>query len=189
MYVDRKEPTIEFYITPDCNQKCEYCYLQKYKESLYPKDIRDSKVIIENLKKVLQWCIDSKFVSLGDIDMFSGEIWGYPLGDAVLDTVLEYLDKGLSLKKITIPTNASFVMFDSMCEKQKEYKKRFMEKGVDLCYSISIDGALVDKQERAFNSDEQTKKKNDDYYDRMFSFARSQRVCFHPMLASRSARY
>ena len=46
----RMVPRLELDITPDCNKKCEYCYLQKYKDQLYPKDIRERDNIIKNLQ-------------------------------------------------------------------------------------------------------------------------------------------
>ena len=39
---------IELYITPECNQKCTYCYLQKHMEDLYPKEIRNKEQILKN---------------------------------------------------------------------------------------------------------------------------------------------
>ena len=48
-------PGIEFYITSVCNQKCSYCYLVKYGDKLYPKEIRDKDTIIRNMELVFEY--------------------------------------------------------------------------------------------------------------------------------------
>lgn len=74
--------TLEFFITPQCNQHCDYCYLVKNGNKLYPKEIRDNKTILNNLKAYLDYLIEVKHITtIPRIDLFSGEIWGWPLGN------------------------------------------------------------------------------------------------------------
>ena len=41
---------IEFIVRPECNQKCEYCYITQHGEELYPKEKRvNNKTILKNL--------------------------------------------------------------------------------------------------------------------------------------------
>lgn len=38
-----RDSSLELFITPQCNQSCEYCYLAKNKDLLYPEEIRDEE--------------------------------------------------------------------------------------------------------------------------------------------------
>ena len=44
---------LELFITSDCNKNCEYCYLQKNKDLLYPKEYNDFTIIKNNCKILL----------------------------------------------------------------------------------------------------------------------------------------
>ena len=48
-YSLRNDANLEIFITPSCNQHCEYCYLVKY-DGLYPKEINNKDTILNNLK-------------------------------------------------------------------------------------------------------------------------------------------
>ena len=52
---------LELFITPTCNQKCEYCYLQRHINDLYPKENNNRETIIKNFKHVLDWCVEEDF--------------------------------------------------------------------------------------------------------------------------------
>ena len=99
--------TLELYITPECNQNCEYCYLVKNRDEIYPKEIRDHDTIIHNLEILLNY-YQSQGFALPRIDLFSGEIWGYGLGNKVLNTLLNAIRHGLRIEEIVIPSNMSF---------------------------------------------------------------------------------
>ena len=44
----RDQYFLELYITASCNQSCQYCYLNRFGDKIYPKEIRDNKEIISN---------------------------------------------------------------------------------------------------------------------------------------------
>ncbi len=73
---------VELIITPECNLKCEYCYLNKHKDKLYPKEIRDNKDIINNLKALLNYFIE-KNITPKKFELYSGEIWGTDFSEAI----------------------------------------------------------------------------------------------------------
>ena len=50
---------LELYLTSSCNQKCEYCYLAKYENKLYPQHLNNENNIINNLKIILEWIIEN----------------------------------------------------------------------------------------------------------------------------------
>ena len=54
-------PCVEFIITPVCNKQCEYCYLVKYGDELYPKELRDQDTIFHNLKLMLTYFKENHF--------------------------------------------------------------------------------------------------------------------------------
>jgi sulfatase maturation enzyme AslB (radical SAM superfamily) len=100
---------LELFITPTCNQKCEYCYLQRHINDLYPKENNNRETIIKNFKHVLDWCVEEDF-NLPNLDLYSGEIWHTSFGLELLDIAFDYIaNKGLRCNKVSIPTNATFL--------------------------------------------------------------------------------
>lgn len=176
-------PGIELYITSECNQKCEYCYLVRYGDELYPKEIRDEKQIIKNLEIFLSFFLKNN-LSSPELDIFSGEILGTKLGDKVLDILLKYAKKGLDIPLIIIPTNCSFMLVDKKVEKMQFYIDEFNKCGVKISLSASIDGLIVDNQCRSFNDNTLNEKRNQAFYDRLIEFITKNNGGFHPMLSA-----
>ena len=173
-----KVPYLDIFITSKCNQKCSYCYLQKYEE-LYPKDIQNNDKIIKNITLYFDYLLEKECNYLKRLDLFSGEIWGWPLGNAIFDLLLNYLKKGFKIKEIIIPSNCSFCLDDSLLKVIDYYINQFKLYGTNLFFSISMDGYVIDKQSRPFVS----KEKTDDYYNRIFKFAKFYDFGFHPMIS------
>ena len=59
-YSLRNDANLEIFITPSCNQHCEYCYLVKY-DGLYPKEINNKDTILNNLKILYDYIIEQKY--------------------------------------------------------------------------------------------------------------------------------
>ena len=112
---------IEFYITNQCNQHCEYCYLYN-NYNIYPKEATEAKIILNNLTMVFNWLIENNYY-IQTIDYFSGEIWHTQLGLDILDLTFKALQNGLQVKRIMIPTNGSFIMNDAIKQKIQNYIK------------------------------------------------------------------
>lgn len=172
---------LELFITPSCNQACSYCYLQQFGDKIYPKEIRDSKIIISNLHKLLNYYLENKY-HLKRVDLFSGEIWGYPFGNEILEILLEYIKKGLDIKLMIIPSNCSFCRNKEMIKVINDYIERFDELDCRVCFSCSMDGLFVDPLNRPFLNDDKTAMKT--YYQDMFSFIKQHEFGFHPMIAA-----
>ena len=163
------DANLELYVTAACNQNCEYCYLVRHEE-LYPRDAMKPETIKGNLRIFLDWCLEQGF-SFNQVDFFSGEIWHGPFGWDVLDILLEYIRRGLRVKTVMIPTNASFVLSDRAVTEIANRIQDYGDAGCRLQFSGSIDGALSDGITRRGNDDNLTEKKSgDDFYDRFFSF-------------------
>ena len=174
-----EETALELYLTANCNQKCEYCYLQKYKDGLYPREYDKKEKVLSNLKILLQWIIDNGY-AIPKIELYSGEIWEYEYGREVLQILYDYVDKGLVVNHIMIPSNCSFLRNEEATGYIQRYINNFKKKGVRLSFSISVDGKIVEDISRPYNDGS---GKEDDFYERMFLFAAHNEYYFHPMVA------
>lgn len=176
------DANLELFVTADCNQKCEYCYLVK-NEALFPKGLRQPEAIKQNLRIFLDWCVKQGF-SFHQVDLFSGEIWHGPFGWAVLDILLEYIRAGLRVETVMIPTNGSFVLNDRAVQEMANRIEDFGNAGCRLQLSGSIDGGMSDGVTRKGNDAELTEEKNGpEFYDRFFSFWKRFGFLFHPMVS------
>ncbi len=182
------DSNLELYVTAACNQKCEYCYLVRHKE-LYPREAMEPETIKKNMEIFLGWCLEQGF-SFNKIDLFSGEIWHYKFGWEILDILLSYIRRGLRVKSVMIPTNASFVLSDRAAVEIMNRIEDYGNAGCCLQFSGSIDGGLSDGITRKGNDSQLTGEKNsDDFYDRFFSFWRQFGFLFHPMVSAENVKY
>ena len=172
---------LEMYLTPECNQGCEYCYLFKHKDDIYPKEIRDNATIINNVKILLDYCLEKK-LNIPTLDLFSGEIWGFPFGNKILDIIFDYIEKGLKVGSILIPSNCSFVYNKDLIKVIENYIVKFQKINVRLAFSISYDGPYLDKLQRPVL--QKSIEKNDSYINALFTFAKKHGFGFHPMIGS-----
>lgn len=168
---------LELYITPNCNKKCTYCYLQKNKDYIYPKELRDEELILNNLEILLDYYLKINWVP-HRLDLFSGEIWGYQFGNKVLDIILKYVEKGLKFADILIPSNGSFCEHKEIIEIINDYISKFALAGTNLKFSISYDGMIVDELQRPYFKG----KSKDDFILNVFTFCRQHKFGFHPMI-------
>lgn len=182
------DSNLELYVTAACNQNCEYCYLVRHEE-LYPREAMDPGTISRNLRIFLDWCMEQGF-SFHQVDLFSGEIWHSPFGWEILDILLSYIRRGLSIETVVIPTNASFVLSDRAAAEMANRIEDYGSAGCRLQLSGSIDGGMSDPVTRKGNDDGLTLEKNtDDFYDRFFSFWRRFGFVFHPMVSAENVKY
>lgn len=184
---DKKNKFLELYVTGDCNQKCDYCYLVKYGDQIYPKDIRKPEQILKNLRILLDYLLDKKLIPFR-IDLFSGEILGTKLGNSIFDILLEYLEKGFLFKQLSIPSNMSFCLNEKSIEIVDDYIEKFGNFDCHVSISCSMDGLIVDKINRPFNKNTD-KLKTADYYKRIIGFCTRHGYGYHPMIAANSLKY
>lgn len=173
---------VELYITSQCNQKCEYCYLVKYPD-LYPKEFLDPTLIKDNLKIFYDWVLANGFV-IPQIEFYTGEIWHSKFGTDILDITLEYLANGMQVRQFMIPSNCSFLKNYKQATLIQNYIERFKYVGSNLVFSISIDGKIVDNDIRPNVNPKITH--TDEFYDMAFSFSKRNGFGFHPMVAAAS---
>lgn len=178
---------VEIYITAKCNQKCEYCYLQNFESSLYPPEADNHDKIIKNLKAFFDWLLENNY-QIPSIEYYGGEIWHSSFGMEILDITLDYIDKGLRLPNgILLPTNGTFLESDKWTQEMQNRINAFRSRNVELVISISIDGKVVEEAERPRKNG--ARQDLDEWYDKVFTFAKKNHYGFHPMLSAKSAKY
>lgn len=176
-----QESCLEIFITSSCNQKCKYCYLHDNK-NLYPPEINDKSLILSNLDILCNW-IESRQFFIQKVELYSGEIWHNTYGLEVLEILYNHLSKLRWTNQIVIPSNCSFVLDETQLAKIQRYINKFMKIGIALCFSISVDGAPVEEMMRPLNSNI---VKTEEFYERLFLFAKHNTFYFHPMIAAES---
>ena len=78
---------------------------------LYPVEYNKPELIIQNLEKICEWVLTNNF-NIPCLDLFSGDIWDTPLGWQVLQTIYNYVMKGMHIGHVLIASNCSFVAND-----------------------------------------------------------------------------
>lgn len=174
--------SLELYITPECNQACKYCYLIKHKNEIYPKELQDHEQILKNIDDLLNY-LTLTDKSLPRIELFSGEIWGYPFGNKIFDIILKYLNQGLKIKSIIIPTNGSFCQNEKIVAIINNYIFEFMKLKCRLIFSLSYDGIILDNLNRPSINSQVFDKNNNKYINNLFLFAKRNEYGFHPMIS------
>ena len=174
---------LELYITPKCNLKCSYCYLNKYGSQLYPYDITDENMIIKNLEIILDWIIKNNYY-IDCIELFSGEIWHTEFGLNILLKIYDYIDKYKFVNSIGIPSNMCFLLDDCQTDKIQNIINMFSNKDVRLFFSASIDGMIVEDNTRPFKYDYSVR--DEEFYNKLFEFSIKNNFGFHPMVSAHS---
>lgn len=175
---------VEFFVTSVCNQNCEYCYLARHGDELYPKEFRNIDTILNNEKIVLEYFLDRNFC-ISELDLFSGEIWGMKFGNEVLNIILEYVKKGLNIKSVMIPSNCSFVLNDNSLKIMQAYIDEFRKYKTELKFSASVEGKYLEDKTRPYNnSNINERKKSDEFYSKLFNFCVKNSYGFHPMVSA-----
>lgn len=174
--------SIELFLTANCNQKCEYCYLVKNRENLYPREIDQPEIILKNLQIFLQYLLKKEY-GVKDIHLFSGEIWASDFGMKVFELLLSYCKHSKNPPmSISIPSNGSFILSEKYFSKIQTIIKNFEYYGTRLVFSISVDGPLLEPENRSFIDEKKNEIRNNEYYEQLFKFCEEHSYGFHPMV-------
>ena len=179
---------VELYITSECNLKCEYCYLSKHGDELYPKEIRNQDLILQNLQILLKHFFEEKYI-IQKLELFSGEIWGTSFSDNIFNIILNSIKEGLSIKEIIIPSNMTFITSENATKNIQEWIDKYKTIQTDLVFSASIDGLYIEDLSRPFIDSSKNGLRDEDYYEKLFSFCKKNNFGFHPMISSSNAKY
>lgn len=166
---------LELIVRPECNQRCEYCYIARYGKELYPLEQRLSKEqTLNNIKMILDWVFNTKNLYINHWELFAGDLFYDDLYFDLIDMFAEFLrekqDQYPSVFKrypglILTPSNFSFIHSPEKKIKLEQYIKDFQEEfNWELGFSISTDGKYgIDTREQTPLSDE--------YFDSLFQWS------------------
>lgn len=180
------EKTLELFITPTCNQNCSYCYLVKYNDKLYPKEINDFPTILKNMEILLNYFIDQDYY-VPEMTIFTGEIWHSQFGLDILELLYKKIQEGFQTDYILIPSNCSFLLDKKQTGKIQQLIERYRDIHVCLTFSISVDGMPIEELSRPMN--DKTKKRTEEFYQSVFDFAKHNNFYFHPMVSAYNVKY
>ena len=166
---------VELIVRPECNQKCEYCYVARYGKELYPIDQRISREqILINIRLILDWVFNTQSLYINHWEFFAGDLFYDDLYFDIIDIFAEFLrdkiDQYPSVFEkypgiILTPSNFSFIRSPEKKERLEQYIKDFQKEfNWELGFSISTDGKYgIDTREQIPLSDE--------YFDTLFQWS------------------
>lgn len=182
---------IELIVRPECNQKCEYCYITKYGDQLYPKETRVSREqTLKNIEMFLEYLYEKKYF-INRWELFAGDLFFDNLYFDILDLFKKYFNKIKEnfsylledkIVEIVTPTNFSFILSDKKNEKinkLENYIENFRQMNIILGFSWSTDGKYaVDIREK--------KEIPEEYWDKVFALVKKYNFGIHPMISFES---
>lgn len=179
---------LEFIIRPECNQKCEYCYIYQHGSELYPLRL-DKKETLNNLDIMLDYIFNIRKNYCYELELFAGDMFY----DGIFFDILDIFEKYFNILNekysyifqktttIIIPSNLHWVVdIPEYIDKFLEYQERFMNKfSTKIVFSWSTDGLYaVSSREKENLSQE--------YFDKIIDFCIKTNSGCHPMLSADS---
>lgn len=171
---------LEIMITGACDLKCKYCYYTRYGNQLYPPSIRKPSLITKNLKMLFEY-LEQNNLFPWEIDLFSGEPFATQLGFDALEIMVDFYRRNNIEGRVVIPTNFSFLFDEKKTQQVIDLKNKGESYNIDIILSASIDGKYIEAENRPFRDG---KIRTDEYYDKVFKFAKDYKCGFHPMVYS-----
>jgi len=173
--------SLEIFFNDKCNLACKYCYLQRFGDGLYPKELQDGKRLLDNLEMFLNW-MDEKGYVPNHIEIFSGEVFIQDAGWKAIDMILDrYKDREKKPEFLVVPTNFTFMLSPDLTKKVEDMLEKSHAVGLPIGLSASFDGKYCESN-RPFKSGKEIR--GDEYYDKVFEFAKRWGTGFHPMVYS-----
>lgn len=173
---------MELIIRKECNQQCEYCYIYKHGDELYPNKVTKKDILI-NVDLILDFVYNKRKNYFYNIELFAGDLFYDNIFFDIMDIFEKYFkqikkEEPILFKKTTrimVPTNLAFVYDNSdKCDKIIQYCENFAKYNIELCFSWSTDGP--------FGAETREKKDlPEDYFDKIFEFVGKIGAGLHPM--------
>lgn len=190
---------VNLIIRQECNQQCEYCYMYKFGDQLYPKHLTKEETI-HNTHLILDYILQKKKVIPIIWELFAGDLFFDDLFFDIMDAIDEEFQKIYDVypeiftanqkffkdtteRLIIVPSNLRFV-YDKpqVAEKVLKYIAYFREKyNYRIMFSWSTDGPYVADAREKINLPE-------DYFDVLFDFCVKAEAGAHPMIAPENVK-
>ena len=187
---------IELVIHADCNQTCEYCYIYKYGDQLYPKANRCSREqILKNIQMLCDYWFENEVFPYS-FSLFAGDLFYDDFFYDVVNIIYNFY-KNIEIKYpdfvqiireksnnpdypiIVVPCNFSFCRHKEKIIRLENLIEQY-KNDIDLAFGFSYSGDgkyVTDTRERTEVSDE--------LYDTIFSLMKRQPMFgAHPMIAA-----
>lgn len=177
------ERHLEIILSPKCNLKCKYCYVNRYYDKIFNFKDGDQNKILNNLQVVLDWYTNNDFIC--NIEIFSGELFAQELGFLAMDMIYDHFkDKVKKPKKILIPSNFTFLHSDDLTIRVENIINKFSIIGIDVILSCSFDGLYCQKNRpKKEDLDIEIPFIQDNIFiEKMFRFCKKNQFLFHPMI-------
>lgn len=182
---------LELIIRPECNQKCDYCYITQHGNELYPIEERvDNLTLLNNLKILLDY-LNYRQCYIKHWDLFAGDLFYDDFFFEIMDIFYNYF-KELSVKNIKIfkeeisdimiPCNFSFCHSKEKVNKVQEYIDKFKQLKVSLRFSWSHDGYYGIKVR-------EKRELNQEFYNNVFNFLQYNGLGAHGMISYENIDY
>jgi|WetSurSiteA1Bulk_404760.scaffolds.fasta_scaffold00566_10 hypothetical protein len=180
---------LELQLNSNCNLNCKYCYYAKYGDKLYPKEISNPSIVLNNLSTLLNWLEKNHYFPA--FELFSGEVFSQEVGFQAVEILVNWLIKNKDLipmdknwydliGRITIPTNFSWILDKEKVDKIDWLMQKAKDNKISLWLSISEDGKFCNEN-RPFKDGT---IRTEEYYRDIFLFAKKWGLSFHPMIYS-----
>lgn len=178
------ERTLELYPTTACNTNCSYCYLNQFgDQTFYNRKAQAYPNALKNLDILLKY-FEKRKLAPPTIEVFGGDIFSHEkLYPDYFQRLFEFNKRSWRKADVIVPTNSTF-LFDS--DKTKNVEKLLAEsekQGTRIGLSLSVDGKYSDNISRPMANG---RIYTDEFYDRMFAFARNNHFSFHPMISKQA---
>lgn len=171
---------VEFIISSACDQKCEYCYLQKHGEKMNYRRANNKEDILRNLPIFLDYLDEINFEYV-DYDIYSGEFFQLPYWEEVLEIFYNHQLKIKKQRYTTIPTNYSFIADDELTKRVEYWIEKMKECNAPLHLSCSIDGP--EKTDNKTRPNHKGIIKDEIFYKKVFKFLSKHNYACHPMIS------
>lgn len=184
-YVNKND--LEIIVRSQCNQSCEYCYLTKYRNSLYPNEPLEKETILNNINLLLDYVYNVRKNFFYNIELFAGDLFYDDIFFDIIDLIYKYLIEIKNIEPqlfffethIMIPSNLSFAYtHPEKADKVIHYAdKMYKELNTRILFSWSTDGPYgVDSREK--------KELPKDYFNTILKFCKKLEIGMHPMTAA-----
>lgn len=184
----RKFLEVELMIRSECNQTCDYCYINNYRNNLYPERFSCNKEqILNNIQLLLNYFFKNEIYLL-TVGLFAGDMFYDGLFYDLIQILYNYYnqiclicnDYKNDYKKINIPCNLDFCKNKDEIKKVQYWIDKFKKDlNVRIYFSWSTDGYY------AINTREkQTKNNLEEYFQNAFEFCAKNDYGIHPMIAA-----